>query len=628
MKIRLGARRIFLLLGLLLVADIVVACAFAAIQLNRASDSLAEAARSVRRGDVAAAEAAVATAADAAGSARWFSQHPGFALLGWAPGLSRDVQAVRDLIEVSRRGTALATSAVDQLTGLGTSKNGDPDEGFAQLFYENGQIDLDAIDVIAGAAQAASEVTEGSRALLADDLDVTFGSVRRGVERARARLDEIDELSNQAATMARLIPSFVGRDEPRTYLLAFQSPSEARGGGGLIGVYGLLSADRGRISLGEVGPIEALGPRVGAPVEPPNRAFGNTYGPLSSLNDWRQSNLSPNFPDTSEVLLELFERVRGERLDGVVAMDPIALGELTRGTGPISVPGWDKEITGNSARRLLLFEIYRRFVYKERKQNVYLRALVDELWARVEMGDVDAVGLVQGFRAAADKQHLKIYSSDATEQDLLTELRLTADPRTVTGPVQIAYTNNNSGNKLDFFLRRTQDVSIDLRPSGTAAVSTTIELTNDVPKRGLRAIARAGVRTGLAMGHSRMSIHVLLPGGARRPRFSIDGDRSEHFAGRDSGAPMVWDILELAPEDTTTVTVTYRLPDAIAPDGTFRFTLWPQATARPDAYSLEVSPPGGFVLRTRSRSTARLTRSGRLKEPVTLEAVLEETGRS
>ena len=601
MKIRLDPRRVFLLLGVLAAVDFLGAPALAAFKLDRASDALSSAVTALRRGDADAASVAVATAHDAAGSARWFTQHPGFALVGWLPGLERDAEALRDLIEVVRRGSTLASSFVADIRRLGAG-----DDGIAPAIYANGRVDLEAVDEVASMTDDIDVLVDDARALLADDSDVTFGRLEQAVERADARMDAIERIAEDAASMARLLPSFVGADEPRRYLLAFQSPSEARGGGGLIGVYGLLAAIDGRISLDEVGPIEDLGPRVERPVDAP-RAFAATYGPLSGLNDWRQANLSPNFPDTSEVLLDLFEQVRGERLDGVVAMDPIALGELTRGTGPIAAEGWPREVTPTSARRMLLFDVYRRFVHEERKQNAYLRALVDELWSHLEMGDVDAAGIFQGFQGASSKHHIKIYAADPADQALLTDLGLTADPETVDGPLQLAFNNNNSGNKLDFFLRRSQTISIQLDAAGTARVATTMELTNDLPRHGRRAVVRAGVRTGLAFGRSRMSMHFLLPQGARKPHLSVDGVAREHFIGRDSGAPMVWDIVEIAPEATVTVHLTYEIPDAVD-GGNFRFTLWPQATARPDRYSLELLATDG----------RRIERSGRLKTPVTI----------
>lgn len=594
-----------MLLGLLFLLDVVGATALAAFKLNRASDSLAAAARSLRRGDIDAASASVTAAGDAAGAARWFTQHPGFAALGWVPGIDRDANALRALIEVSRTGSAVAEGLVADLRRLGAG-----DDGLASVIYDDGAIDLAVVDEVTAMTSVLDEVVDRARALLADDRDVTIPPLGRAVERARTRLDAIEEVAEDAGTLTELLPSFAGGAEPRRYLLALQSPSEARGGGGLIGVYGLLSAIDGRISLTEVGPIEHLGPRVTRPVAA-SRSFTETYGPLSALNDWRQANLSPNFPDTSAVLLNLYERVRRDRLDGVVAMDPIALGELTRGTGPLSAPGWDKEITQNSARRLLLFDVYRRFVHQERKQNAYLRELVDELWSRIEGSDVDAVGLVEGFQAAARKHHIKIYSTDPGEQTLLTDLGLTADPDTVDRHLQLAFNNNNSGNKLDFFLRRAQDISIELGADGSARVTTSIELTNDLPKRGRRAVARAGPRTGLKFGHSRMSIHFLLPRTATGVHLTVDGDRRRHFTGRDSSAPMVWDIIQIPPEVTVTVGLTYEIPEALDADDQFRFTLWPQATARPDRYSLEIVAPGGD----------RTTRSGRLKTPVTVEAL-------
>lgn len=613
LKTRSLVGRVFILLVALLLADLVGSVVVSALQLRHAGHALEDAATALRHDDLATAARSVIRAEVAAGAASDLTGHPGFRLLSVVPGVKDETGALEALVDVAGVGSAAAARFVASLDSIGAGTS-----GIVDALYRDGAIDLEALDVLERASENLAADLADARGLLEGHSDVSIGVLARAVARAGHRLDSFAASSERGLNVARLVPPMVGRDEPRRYLLAFQSPSEARGGGGLIGVYGLLSARGGRVTLDEVGPIEDLGPRVRPPIAPP-AGFSDAYAGFSALSDWRQANLSPNFPATSEVLLSLYERVRGERLDGVIAMDPIALGELTRGTGALKAPGWHKAITRNNARRLLLFRIYKHFVNREKVQNTYLRSLVDELWGRVEAGDLDPAGLVTGIDSAVAKQHLKIYSSDPGEEALLVELGVASDPRAVTGALQAVFNNNNAGNKLDFFLRRAQEIAIDLDADGTARINSSVSLTNDVPRNGLRAAARSGVRNGLDLGTNRMSLHFMLPRGARFGSYSIGGRRMPAYRGRDGGFPVVWQVVEVRPEETVEARVVYLLPNAVSlgpTGGRFSFTLWPQTTVRPDSYEVTVSAPPGYAFGAPEGGTKQVvTVTGRLKEP-------------
>ena len=61
----------------------------------------------------------------------------------------------------------------------------------------------------------------------------------------RGRRLEIAELLENTALAARLAPSMMGADGPRTYFMGFQTNAEARGTGGLLGGFGILRFDNG-----------------------------------------------------------------------------------------------------------------------------------------------------------------------------------------------------------------------------------------------------------------------------------------------------------------------------------------------------------------------------------------------
>jgi hypothetical protein len=608
--------RVLLFLGLLLLLDLVGATFITVFQVRSAANSLEGSLLALRRDDVTAATLEIADARASAAAARDLVGHPGFRLLRALPLVGDDADGLETLVSVVELSSAAGTRLVDGLDAIGAREG-----GIFKALYSGGRVNLDGLERLGDVGTDAGESIDAARAILDDRPVVHLGLLTRSLEQAQRRLATLDEVIAHGSMVARVLPGMVGQDGPRRYLLAFQSPSEARGGGGLIGVFGILSASDGRVRLDEVSPIEDLGPRVHPPVTAPH-SYEELYGRSSALKDWRQANMSPNFPSTSRVLLDMYERVRNERLDGVIAMDPMALGELTRGTGGLKAAGWHKTITRNNARRILLFRIYKHFVNREKVQNLYLRSLVDELWARVGSGDVDVAKLISGFDESIAKQHLKIYSADTAEQSLLAKLDVTADPSSVVGPLQSIYNNNSVGNKLDFFLRREQSVDITLDADGTAHVRSAITLTNDVPTKGLRAAGRSGIRDGLALGVNRMALYFMLPKGSRLARYEIDGQKVFAFRGRDDGFPVAWQLLQMDPEATAEAIVTYTLPDAIDPDGMFSFTLWPQTTARPDSYSLTVTAPASRSFVSSDGPKRGISVTGSLKTPRTVSLSL------
>lgn len=621
MKTRPSVGRVFLIFGLILLLDALGALVVGTIQLRRAAGGLGTAATALRHDEIPDAVRAVERASAAADSAYGMTEHPGFRLLGALPWVDTDADAFRALARASRLSSLAADRVVSALDDMGTGE-----DGVLAALYSGGRVDLASVEQLYEASTDAAAYLDEARAALVGRTS-HLPPLASALERADRRIGSIAETTDRGREVASLLPTMLGADGPRRYLLAFQSPSEARGGGGLIGVYGLLSADAGRVTLDEVGPIEDLGPKVHPSVDAPDD-FAELYGPLSGLRDWRLANLSPNFPATSKVLLAMYERVRGERLDGVIALDPIALGELTRGTGPLEAEGWRKTITRNNARRLLLFRIYKHFVHKERLQNIYLRSLVSGLWERIESGPIDAAGLATGLAEAAAKHHFKVYSSEPGERELLAALGVAGDPSAVEGPLQLVFNNNSSANKLDFFLHRLQSTEISLEASGGAEVLTSVELANRVPEKGLRAAARSAGLTGLDLGENRMFLHFMLPRGSNPGRFTVAGRPATSYSGMDAGHPVEWGVLQVDPDETVVASLRYRAGNLLTGTGdarAFRFTLWPQATARPDLYEVTVRAPAGYLLEgPGGRTEAVVTVEGVLKEPVTVSLSLVE----
>lgn len=159
---------------------------------------------------------------------------------------------------------------------------------------------------------------------------------------ARREFLAADEAASHAAFQAgqglELAAGLWGPTGSARYFLAFQNPAELRGTGGLIGEYGILESAPGGPRLGHVAPFSELDQRVRDGVAlGPNLPQRYERFPVNS-NFWAV-NIPADMPTVGGTMVRLYKEATGQRLDGVVAIDPLAVAEILRVAGPVTVGG-------------------------------------------------------------------------------------------------------------------------------------------------------------------------------------------------------------------------------------------------------------------------------------------------
>lgn len=513
--------------------------------------------------------------------------HLTFGLLSHLPGISSDVHAIDSLVAAINHGVDAGVTALDGIRAM------DPaDEGLAGALYEDGRVDLAAFNVARPYVEDTVDLLTEARSDVASAPDGNVPQLSRAVEDAGDRLDSALDAASEGVRMIEQLPRLLGADGSRRYFLAFQSPSEARGGGGLIGFYGILEADQGEVKLGHLEPIGMLTNRKKEAADAPGW-FRSLYGSVGAVDEWRQVNTSINFPAVSEVILDRYEMTTGEQLDGVIAMDPLALGELTQGTGPIDA-GTLGKIDSRNAREVLLKDIYVEYQGRPIAQNRTLKILVDHFWSRLGSGRVNVTGFSDGLSDAVAGGHLKIFATDPEIESALIDLGVDGGYEDESSNVQAVFNNNWSANKIDYYLRRTIETHVVLDADGEATITTTAMLSNFASADEGGLMSGAFIE-GQEDGTNTMSLFFLMPDGSRDPAVTIDGKEDDPFRGRDDGAPVAWTIVRIPAGETSTVTLTYELPDGVV-DGRFPFTLFPQTTVTRDTFVLTAEGPDGRLL--------------------------------
>src|SRR5690606_34867819 len=192
-----------------------------------------------------------------------------------------------------------------------------------------------------------------------------------------------------------------------------------RATGGIAGSVLHLRADAGDVALVEVRPGSALGPLPESIVDLSGAEaalFGDDLGRYM-LN----VTSTPDFPRAARVAREAWLQQTGEDVDGVVAVDPVALAGGLGAVGPVEVATPDGEAlrpTADDAAACLLNGVYRDHEDPS-EQDAVLALVAREVVAALTSGTGDPARLVDALAGSAREGRLLVWSARATEQDLL-----------------------------------------------------------------------------------------------------------------------------------------------------------------------------------------------------------------
>jgi hypothetical protein len=542
------------------VLGFVIWLAVIAISANsnlNAARSDAQAARAeLLGGDTASADRSVSSASAHARGARSATASLPWRLMARIPYVGQPFRTTQELTgAVVELTTRVLVPAARAGTGLSPEK----------LRPSGKQIDLAALTAaripLAQAVAAAKDVMATVDAIGPAGYLSAVEDGRRSLQQQTAELSGFLDRANTAAT---LLPPMLGNQAPRHYFVGFQTNAEARGTGGLIGGFGLLNADQGRISFDDLAANSELKNVGNRPLDL-GPDFAKLYRDYNSTTFWGNANISPNFPYTGQIWKSLWEQQSGQQVDGAIATDPVALSYLLGALGPVKLKSGE-EITADNVVRLTESEAYIRFATDEKARKAYLQEIASAVVAKVLGGSGGSTTkLLQALGRAAGEGRLAVWSNDPGEERLLaaTPLGRTVPPTAV--PYANLVVNNAGGNKLDYYLGR-QLSYIAESCTGTTRISTVrANLTNNAPTSALPNDV-GGRRDENPQGPpntSRSLVSLYATAGAQLRSVSVDGVPTTVEVGSELGHPVYTANLQIPPG--TTRVLTYQLIEPTAP---------------------------------------------------------------
>lgn len=367
----------------------------------------------------------------------------------------------------------------------------------ARLAPQDGRIDLDPfIEVAPQVVTAHDAVLDAQQRLGAIDHDRILGLLRDPLSDLQGQIDDVAGLTATASRAVQLIPPMMGAEEPREYILMVQNNAEPRSTGGLTGAFLSLRADDGAIELVDQRSAAEVGYFGDGAVELTDTEVALFGTQLARFPG--NVTATPDFPRSAEIIRAMWDEGVGGEVDGVLSLDPVALGSLLNATGPIGldddvldalgVPSdlfdGDTQLTADNAADIMLNGVYQH-IEDTGAQDAFFEVAAAEIFSAVLDGEAEPAATVAALVQAGEEGRLLVWPAREDEQALVSGTMLSGELRGDDGrgaPVVGVYLNDLSEAKIAYYQR--MEVEVEARQchaNGNQDLTVTVTLSSDVP---------------------------------------------------------------------------------------------------------------------------------------------------
>ena len=428
-----------------------------------------------------------------------------------------------------------------------------------------GQVDLEALEELRGPVrEARAALEEADRRLAGGDPVGYVNRLKTKYRELASRVSSAAESVTSADRALQVMPTMLGGEEPRQYLLVFQNNAEIRATGGLPGAVSLVEAHQGKLRITRQVAANSFG-RAPAPVLPLTEAEMAMYGPeLGTF--FLDANFTPDFPRTADLMKARWEQVYDEDLDGVVSLDPVVLSYVLDVLGPVSVG--DFTLSGDNVVDVLLHEVYLRYA-DPAEQDAYFRKVAKAVFDKISSGADDPLALIRALARGAHEGRVYVHSFRQSEQSSIAGSDVTGELLTeASGTPQINVTMNDAtGAKMSYYLRSSVHVDSTYCSGGVQGFSGKAQLQSIAPPdaASLPDYVTGGGQFGIEPGAQLVLLRIFGP---------VGGDVKDlRFNGKSTGL----DVVDQDGRQVATTTVYLEPGQTI--DVSWRMTTGPEQRA-------------------------------------------------
>jgi Protein of unknown function (DUF4012) len=530
--------------------------------LTRARSELSVAIESVVTGDPEAAEPHFAAARQAAEEAIDAVGHPSMGIAGLLPLAGSNIDAAAAVAEASRATAAAGATMVQVARDLGWTDIRVPASTAA------GRLDIDAfaaalprMESVAGQLRRASVALEGAGG------DGLLGPVGTGYRDAVEGLARRADLAGRLRDSMRLVTAmFAGQHR---YLVCVPTLGRPQPGGGVPAAVGVLLVDDGSLELEPV----TTAPKTLADVD-----------------------MSLHWPRTARALMGAAEGAGIGSVDGVILIDAVALQDLVWTTGDVEVDGRPLPLSDHTTTSALEIDTF--------LENAPAKTADEyaDLVSQILLAFLDRRPSMESFglATAADTRgrHLSIYLPGGNGR-LVRALGLDGRARLQGAGILpvVASWSSLGDSHVGALVHTTVRETITIRANGSASVAAEVLFENTAGTDPPSVLLGRSI-DGFPVGTFAADVTLYLPTTAEE--IAAETSRPSPIRlGRDLGLATVTGSIAVRGGDSTTLTVTYQVPDAVRTvDGAKEVALrvMPQPTLAGVRFQIRVVLPDGSTI--------------------------------
>lgn len=453
------------------------------------------------------------------------------------------------------------SSSLDEIVGSLRPLAADvADMGLESFAPRDGVVDTAAfVQLRTTAERAATRSRVAATSIDRIDRDRLLQPVRDAADEASVMVTSVADAVDALSRTSALLPAMLGADGPRTYLVLFQNNAEWRSMGGLVGSVAVIRTENGRFSL----TAQDSGAGLGRYDSPPLAMDADALSIYGTTPARFAGNITqvPDFTADAPLAREYWRLKTGQEVDGVIAVDPVALSYLLDAVGPVELSTGDT-LTGDNAVRLLLNEVYLR--YDDSAQNAFFETATAAVFDAIATRPLNPATLLSALGRAASENRVFLWSANPDDQAVLDGTTLQgALPATDATTTRFGvYVNDGTGSKMDYYMNVSSSAAW-CGPGGggkeVARLRVTLQSTAPADIAGFTPSITGGGRYGVAPGVARTVAYIYLPEGAELLESTASVATGFGGGTHQGRRVLIW-TTELAAQQSVSLDVTVQAP--------------------------------------------------------------------
>lgn len=306
-----------------------------------------------------------------------------------------------------------------------------------------------------------------------------IGKIQELMDRVTKPMASAKTILSNINEIAPVLPRMLGDGGTRTYLLMAQQNAELRSTGGLPGSLGPLFVENGKISVGDFIPGNT---DLGGEANLYNEVTAEEDALFSNrmANRITDTNFNPDFPRVAHFAKGLYEAGTGQKVDGVIAIDPVFLQYLLALAGDVNVSGIN--VNGDNAAALMLHDAYNMLNIEQTDQ--FFSGVASSAFKQI-MGNLGQVGFSKLFktldRGIAEHRFLA-WMENPEEEELMTLLNCSGELKDDPSEPELGvYFADETWSKISWYFSSSTHVDEGVKNSdGTVSYHVTTTMTNNL----------------------------------------------------------------------------------------------------------------------------------------------------